>query len=67
MQGRFEILILTGSSVASGELGTCHKTGLLSVSLANSHGRVFGGSVAGPLIAAGPGPIQVRPLLSMLI
>ena len=67
MQGRFEILTLTGSSIVSGELWTRRKTGLLSVSLANSHGRVFGGSVAGPLIAAGPGPIQVRPSLSMLI
>ncbi|KAK8697759.1 hypothetical protein V6N13_113897 [Hibiscus sabdariffa] len=57
-EGRFEILTLTGSSVVSGELGTRRKTGLLSVSLANPHGRVFGGSVEGPLIAAGPGPIQ---------
>ncbi|KAL4301920.1 hypothetical protein GQ457_10G008300 [Hibiscus cannabinus] len=58
-EGRFEILTLTGSSVVSGELGTRRKTGLLSVSLANPHGRVFGGSVEGPLIAAGPGPIQL--------
>ncbi|XWS52916.1 hypothetical protein CRYUN_Cryun11dG0113600 [Craigia yunnanensis] len=58
-EGRFEILTLTGSSVVSGELETRRKTGLLNVSLANSHGRVFGGSVAGPLIAAGPGPIQL--------
>lgn len=40
-------------------MGTRRKTGLLSVSLANSHGQVFGGSVAGPLVAAGPGPTQV--------
>ncbi|XVF69083.1 hypothetical protein PTKIN_Ptkin11bG0052100 [Pterospermum kingtungense] len=58
-EGWFEILTLSGSSVVSGELGTRRKTGLLSVSLANSHGRVFGGSVAGPVIAAGPGPIQL--------
>ncbi|GMI88989.1 hypothetical protein HRI_002568200 [Hibiscus trionum] len=58
-EGRFEILTLTGSSVVSGELGTRRKNRLLSVSLANPHGRVFGGSVEGPLIAAGPGPIQL--------
>ncbi|XP_022730615.1 AT-hook motif nuclear-localized protein 11-like [Durio zibethinus] len=58
-EGRFEILSLTGSSVVSGEVGSRRKTGLLSVSLANSHGQVFGGSIAGPLIAAGPGPIQL--------
>ncbi|KAE8712223.1 Detected protein of unknown function [Hibiscus syriacus] len=58
-EGRFEILTLTGSSVVSGEVGTRRKTGLLSVSLANPHGKVLGGSVEGPLIAAGPGPIQL--------
>ncbi|KAL1161286.1 hypothetical protein V6Z11_A07G122900, partial [Gossypium hirsutum] len=58
-EGRFEILTLSGSSVVSGEPGTRQRTGLLSVSLANPHGRVFGGSVEGPLIAAGPGPIQL--------
>ncbi|MBA0548494.1 hypothetical protein Golob_019592 [Gossypium lobatum] len=58
-EGRFEILTLSGSSVVSGEPGTRRRTGLLSVSLANPHGRVFGGSVEGPLIAAGPGPIQL--------
>ncbi|XP_039019167.1 AT-hook motif nuclear-localized protein 1-like [Hibiscus syriacus] len=58
-EGLFEILTLAGSSAVPGEVGTRRKTGLLSVSLANPHGRVFGGSVEGPLIAAGPGPIQL--------
>ncbi|XWS73971.1 hypothetical protein CRYUN_Cryun02cG0175200 [Craigia yunnanensis] len=58
-EGRFEILTLSGSSVVSGELGTRCRNGLLSVSLAYSDGRVFGGSVVGPLIAADPGPIQL--------
>lgn len=38
--------------------GTNHKNGMLSISLAKPDGRVFGGGVAGSLIAAGP--IQVR-------
>ena len=65
MQGWFEILTLTGSFVVSGEMGVRRKNGLLSVSLAHSDGRVFGGSVVGPLIAADPGPIQVRAFLSI--
>ncbi|EOY33585.1 AT hook motif DNA-binding family protein [Theobroma cacao] len=58
-EGWFEILTLAGSSVVSGELGTRRRNGLLSVSLANNHGQVFGGTVAGPLVAAGPGAIQL--------
>ncbi|XP_021279291.1 AT-hook motif nuclear-localized protein 11-like [Herrania umbratica] len=58
-EGWFEILTLAGSSVVSGELRTHSRNGLLSVSLANSDGQVFGGTVAGPLVAASPGPIQL--------
>ncbi|XVF19792.1 hypothetical protein REPUB_Repub11eG0141400 [Reevesia pubescens] len=58
-EGRFEILNLTGSSVVSAQVGTRRKRSLLSVSLAHSDGRVFGGSVVGPLIAAAPGPVQL--------
>lgn len=58
MQGRFEIISLTGSYTAGGIAGGRRKTGMLSVSLANPDGRVFGGGVEGSLIAAGP--IQVR-------
>ncbi|XVE59502.1 hypothetical protein DITRI_Ditri05aG0050900 [Diplodiscus trichospermus] len=57
-EGQFEILTLTGS-VEPGGVGTHLKNGQFSVSLAQSDGRVFGGSVVGPLIAAGPGPIQL--------
>lgn len=67
LQGWFEILTLAGSSVVSGELGTRRRNGLLSVSLANNHGQVFGGTVAGPLVAAGPGAIQVKPFLPIYI
>ncbi|KAA8544188.1 hypothetical protein F0562_022176 [Nyssa sinensis] len=53
-EGRFEILTLTGSHAFS-EVGVVRqKNGMLSVSLANPDGQVFGGAVAGSLIAAGP-------------
>ncbi|KAF5447585.1 hypothetical protein F2P56_033126 [Juglans regia] len=53
-EGRFEILSLSGS-YTFGETGGVHrKNGLLSVSLAEPDGRVFGGGIAGALIAAGP-------------
>lgn len=59
MQGRFEILSLSGSYTFC-EMGGVHrKTGTLSVSLAEPDGRVFGGAIAGALIAAVP--TQVRP------
>lgn len=58
-QGRYEILSLSGSYVPTeGENGAKQRTGGLSVSLAGSDGRVFGGGVAGLLTAASP--IQVR-------
>jgi predicted DNA-binding protein with PD1-like motif len=57
-EGRYEILSLSGSYVPTdGENGAKQRTGGLSVSLAGSDGRVFGGGVAGLLTAASP--IQV--------
>lgn len=57
MQGRFEILTLTGSYTVSENGGMKSRTGGLSVSLASPDGRVIGGGVAGLLMAASP--IQV--------
>ena len=59
MQGRFEILSLSGSFTVSDTGGVRSRTGGLSVSLAGPDGRVIGGGLAGILTAAGP--IQVRP------
>lgn len=57
LQGRFEILSLTGSYTTSENGGIKGRTGGLSVSLAGPDGRVIGGGVAGLLMAASP--IQV--------
>ncbi|KAG5056223.1 hypothetical protein JHK85_008733 [Glycine max] len=51
LEGRFEIISLTGSYVRN-ELGT--RTGGLSVCLSNTDGQIIGGGVGGPLKAAGP-------------
>lgn len=58
LQGRFEILSLTGSYTFSESGGVRSRNGGLSISLAGPDGRVVGGSVAGWLMAASP--IQVR-------
>lgn len=65
MQGRFEILSLTGSFTLSENGGVKSRTGGLSVSLAGSDGRVIGGGLAGVLLAASP--IQVSPLFFIFI
>lgn len=57
MQGRFEILTLSGSYTISDAGGMRSRTGGLSVSLTSPDGRVIGGGVAGLLMAASP--IQV--------
>ncbi|KAK4286379.1 hypothetical protein QN277_002940 [Acacia crassicarpa] len=49
-EGLFEILSLTGSYT----VGTRCRSGTFTVSLAKPDGRVFGGGVEGPLIAAAP-------------
>lgn len=54
MQGRFEILSLSGSFLLSESGGQRSRTGGLSVSLAGPDGRVLGGGVAGLLTAASP-------------
>lgn len=59
MQGRFEILTLTGSFTFSENGGIKSRIGGLSISLAGPDGRVIGGGIAGMLMAATP--IQVRP------
>lgn len=59
LQGRFEILSLSGSfTINDAAGGVRSRTGGLSVSLAGPDGRVIGGGVAGLLLAASP--IQVR-------
>lgn len=57
MQGRFEIISLSGSFMRSESNGSSGPNGL-SVSLAGADGRVLGGGVAGMLMAATP--VQVR-------
>ncbi|KAJ8767697.1 hypothetical protein K2173_020637 [Erythroxylum novogranatense] len=54
-EGRFEIVSLSGSFTFKDLNGSPNrKSGILSVSLANSDGRIFGGVVAACLVAAGP-------------
>lgn len=66
MQGRYEILSLSGSFLPTDVGGgNRQRTGGLSVSLAGSDGRVIGGGVAGMLTAASP--IQVTILVNRLI
>ncbi|TVU10042.1 hypothetical protein EJB05_43547 [Eragrostis curvula] len=59
VQGRFEILSLSGSFLLSENGGHRSRTGGLSVSLAGPDGRVLGGGVAGLLTAASPVQIVV--------
>lgn len=54
LQGRFEILSLTGSFIPSDNGLTKSRSGGMSVSLAGPDGRVLGGGLAGMLVAAGP-------------
>ena len=53
IQGRFEILSLTGSFMPAESGGMRNRSGGMSVSLASPDGRVVGGGVAGLLVAAG--------------
>lgn len=62
LQGRFEILSLSGSFTVNDTGGVRSRTGGLSVSLAGPDGRVVGGGIAGLLTAASP--IQVSTLLN---
>lgn len=60
LQGRFEILSLSGSYMPSENGVTKSRSGGMSVSLAGPDGRVVGGGLAGLLVAAGP--VQVNQL-----
>lgn len=57
IQGRFELLTLSGSYTCTATGNVQREIGRLSVSLANPDGSVFGGTVVGSLVAAMP--IQV--------
>lgn len=59
LQGRFEILSLSGSFMLSESGGTRSRSGGMSVSLAGPDGRVVGGGVAGLLIAASPVQVAI--------
>jgi len=52
LQGRFEIISLSGSLQQSENNGDRSRTCTLNVTLAGSDGRVLGGGVAGTLTAA---------------
>nr|GMD74773.1 at-hook motif nuclear-localized protein 8 [Ipomoea batatas] len=54
LEGRFEIISLSGSFSPSESNGNGSRTCSLSVSLAGADGKVVGGGVAGMLKAAGP-------------
>jgi hypothetical protein len=60
LQGRFEILCLSGSYLFSNDGGSRNRTGGLSVSLASPDGCVIGGGVGGVLIAASPVQVTVK-------
>lgn len=62
-EGRFDILALSGSFVLSEIYGQRTRTGGLSVTLSGPDGRVFGGVVAGLLIAASPVQVIVGSFL----
>lgn len=61
LQGRFEILSLTGSFMPSETGGMRNRSGGMSVSLASPDGRVVGGGVAGLLVAASPVQVHILP------
>lgn len=52
MQGRFEIVTLSGSFLNYEVNGSINRSGSLSVALAGSDGRILGGCVVGALVAA---------------
>ncbi|KAL8487120.1 hypothetical protein ACS0TY_023234 [Phlomoides rotata] len=63
-EGRFDILSLSGSFMLSDVGGQKSRTGGLSTTLAGPDGRVFGGCVAGLLIAASPVQVIVGSFLA---
>lgn len=65
LQGRFEILSLSGSFMPNDRAGTKSRSGGMSVSLSSPDGRIVGGGVAGLLVAATP--IQVCDLFLYIL
>ncbi|CAA7403832.1 unnamed protein product [Spirodela intermedia] len=59
IEGRFEILSLSGSFHLAEDGGAWTRTGGLSVSLAGADSRVLGGGVVGMLVAASPVQVVV--------
>ncbi|KAF3771744.1 hypothetical protein EJ110_NYTH59679 [Nymphaea thermarum] len=53
-EGQFEIMSLSGSFLHAEIGGASSRTGGLSVCLSGADGRIVGGGVGGPLIAASP-------------
>lgn len=51
-EGRFQIIYLSGSYMTTDEDGTRTRTGDLSIAVSSPEGHVFGGPVAGNLVAA---------------
>lgn len=58
-EGRFELLSLTGSFLPDDSSNSQSRMGGLSVCLAGDNGTVFGGGVAGHLLAASPVQVVV--------
>lgn len=52
LQGRFEILYLSGTYNLNGEEGSQSRSNGLSICLSSPNGRVIGGRVSGVVIAA---------------
>lgn len=54
LQGRFEILCLSGSYLVAENGGPRNRTGGLSISVCSPDGHVIGGAIGGRLIASSP-------------
>lgn len=67
LQGRFEIISLSGSFLLSESNGNRSRSGGLSISLAGPDGKVLGGGVAGMLTAASPVQVQINRALSFQV
>lgn len=59
MQGRFEILSLSGSYLVAETGGPRTRTGGISISVCSPDGHVIGGAIGGRLIAASPVQVVV--------
>ncbi|KAL9264586.1 AT-hook motif nuclear-localized protein 3-like protein [Drosera capensis] len=62
-EGRFEILSLSGSFMPTDNGIMKSRSGGISVALASSEGRVFGGGLAGLLVAASPVQVVIGSFL----